>query len=67
MAYYKVSSSPSVVVDNSKFDVVLENVTGADDILRMLDCRNVSAVSNGSISANGTNESVIINATVPKP
>jgi hypothetical protein len=38
MAYYNVTGSPSVVIDTPKRDVVLGNVTGADEMMEYLDC-----------------------------
>jgi hypothetical protein len=38
MAYYNVTKAPSVVIDTPKRDVVLGEVTGADDMLRYFDC-----------------------------
>ncbi len=40
MAYYNVSKSPSVVIDTPSNDIVLSNVTSADDIMRLMNCTN---------------------------
>ncbi len=42
MAYYNVSKSPSVVIDTPTNDIVLSNVTSADDIMRLMKCSNTT-------------------------
>lgn len=39
MAYYNVQKSPSVVIDTQMQDIVLDKVTGSNDIIAMLDCK----------------------------
>jgi hypothetical protein len=39
MAYYGVDKSPSVVIDTQKQDIVLDKVTGADEIVAMMNCK----------------------------